>query len=63
MSDTRLNAYFAWLTLFAGYCAMGVEAQVETELLRDTLSKPVNVERNGVVTSTTLQTRKGSWLS
>ena len=63
MSDTRLNAYFAWLTLFAGCCAMGVEAQVEIELLRDTLSKRIKVERNGVVTSTTLRTRKGSWLS
>ena len=38
---------------------MGVEAQVETELLRDTLAKPKKIERDEVVTSIPLQIRTG----
>ena len=49
MSDIRQRAYFAWLTLFLGFCAMDVEAQAETELLRDVLSKPIKIERDEVV--------------
>ncbi len=59
MSDIRQRAYLAWLTLFLGCCAMGVEAQVETEFLRDALSKPIKIERDEVVTSMPLQIRSG----
>ena len=39
---------------------MGVEAaQVETEFLRDALSKPIKIERDEVVTSMPLQIRSG----
>ena len=38
---------------------MGVEAQLETEVLRDALSKPIKIERDEVVTSIPLQTRSG----
>ena len=59
MSDIRQRGYLAWLTLFVGCFAMGVEAQVETEVLRDALSKPIKIERDEVVTSIPLQTRSG----
>ena len=49
MTDIRHRAYLAWLTLFLGFCAMDVEAQAETELLRDVLSKPIKIERDEVV--------------
>ena len=41
MSDIRQRGYLAWLTLIVGCFAMGVEAQVGTEVLRDALSKPI----------------------
>ena len=59
ISDIRQRAYLAWLTLFLGFCAMDVEAQAETELLRDVLSKPIKIERDEVVTSIPLQIRSG----
>ena len=59
MSDIRQRGYLAWLTLFLGCFAMGVEAQVQTEVLRDALSKPIKIERDEVVTSIPLQTRSG----
>ena len=59
MTDIRQRAYLAWLTLFVGCCAMDVQAQMETELLRDALSKPIKIERDEVVTSIPLQTRSG----
>ena len=59
MSDIRQRAYLAWLTLFLGFCAMDVEAQAETELLRDVLSKPIKIERDEVVTSIPIQIRSG----
>ena len=40
MSDIRQRGYLAWLTLFVGCFAMGVEAQVETEVLRDACRNP-----------------------
>lgn len=56
MQNRRL---VSWLTLFLGCCATGVEAQVETELLRDALSKPIKIERDEVDTSIPLQIRTG----
>ena len=38
---------------------MGVQAQMETELSRDVLSKPIKIERDEIVTSIPLQTRSG----
>lgn len=59
MSDIRQRGYLAWLTLIVGCFAMGVEAQVGTEVLRDALSKPIKIERDEVVTSMPLQIRSG----
>ena len=50
MTDIRQRAYLAWLILFVSYFAMDVQAQMETELLRDALSKLIKIERDEVVT-------------